>query len=266
MRSTPAASASSSSAKFSTSTSSNSVGMLRARCAHRRSQRTGRGDVVFLDQDRIEQTDPVVARRRRNARRIFAPGAIRARSCGCRERSRAVPRTASTWRAVVVAVPESDCRKFNAQRSALTSARAVRAKYTTASSAGVDDAPSARCQSIAQAGSSVRKQASNHGRPANTASSRVITRARRDGVDGNRSAVTSPLPMSSASARSTSRERSADGRYWAHAGSRIHDPVQDESQRRLAQRKAAAADRRCNSAARAPQRRTVRPASAGRSR
>ena len=81
-----------------------------------------------------------------------------------------VPRTASTWAAVVVAVPERVCRKLSALRSALTRAR-LRPSSRASTVPAATRVPSATCQWICTRGSSSRWQASNQGRPAITASS-----------------------------------------------------------------------------------------------
>src|SRR5690348_13081473 len=120
-----------------------------------------------------------------------------------------VPRTASAYCAAMVAVPDNVCRKFSAQRSAPTSVRALPRSSHTMPSASMR-APSSTRQSITVCASSSRKHAPNHGRPHTTAASRAITRARACACGGNRSAVTSPLPKSSASARRTSASTVAE--------------------------------------------------------
>ena len=59
-----------SSSRFSTSTSSSTFAFERARLAHGRGDRAGRGDVILLDQDRVEQTDAMI-RAAAAAHRVF---------------------------------------------------------------------------------------------------------------------------------------------------------------------------------------------------
>lgn len=80
-----------------------------------------------------------------------------------------VPATAATWRAVVVAVPDRVCRKFSEVRSALTRLR-LRPCRIASTVPAVTASPSATRQLMVTSGSSARWVASNHGRPAMTAS------------------------------------------------------------------------------------------------
>ena len=115
----------------------------------------------------------------------------------------AVPAMASTWDEVMVAVPDSSCRKFSAERSAVTNARAWPERRQITAPA-VARCPSWSSHSIWTEGSSRWKQASNHALPATTASSRQVSSARPWASAPSRSAVASPAPMSSAKARSMS--------------------------------------------------------------
>src|SRR5690606_11183725 len=109
-----------------------------------------------------------------------------------------VPATASTKRRVTVAVPDSNCRKLSAVRSAVSSTRA-RAMISHSSCPALTVSPSFTCQCTTAAGLSAAKAASNQAVPQITASSRVMTRPRASVSGAIRRAVRSPVPMSSAS-------------------------------------------------------------------
>ena len=169
IRSQPSASASSSCARVSTSTISGSAG-----CA----ARAARIAAVSEPAARTWFSFSITASYR--PMRWFCPPPQRtAYFCARRRPGRVlrvsrmvqpVPRTASTYAAVVVAVPDSVCRKFSAVRSAVTRARVRPDKVASTVPAGTRS-PSCTRQSMRTSGSSARWQASNHGRPATTASS-----------------------------------------------------------------------------------------------
>src|SRR5690606_26856924 len=113
-----------------------------------------------------------------------------------------VPSIWATQAAVAVAVADRVCRKLSAQRSALTSDRASPCRRHSGWSA-TTACPSSTSQSILTSASICWKQASNQGRPAMMACSRQMTRASTRVSAGNRSALRSPPPMSSANAAAT---------------------------------------------------------------
>ena len=202
MRSTPACSACSSSSRFSTSTSSGRSG-----CNWRAADTAAAmlpAAMMWFSLIRIASYRPM--------RWLWPPPQRTAYFCARRRPGMvlrvsstrtAVPATAATWRAVVVAVAESSCRKLSAERSAVTSGRAWPDKLQI-NVPGATWSPSLAFQSICTEGSSRRKQASNQALPAITAASRQVSRACARASAGSRAAVASPWPRSSARARSTS--------------------------------------------------------------
>ena len=117
-----------------------------------------------------------------------------------------VPATACAWRRVVVAVPDSVCRKFSAQRSPVRMARAgPRNSHSVAPAA--TRSPSRARQSTLTRGSICRKVSASQAEPQRIISSRVISVARAWVSAGMSAVVTSPGPMSSASARATSSDK-----------------------------------------------------------
>src|SRR5262245_42650481 len=108
-------------------------------------------------------------------------------------------------------MPESRARKLSAVRSAASCARAgpaIRSKDAPAGAA----LPSARARSQTSAGSTSSNAASASARPHTTSGARAsITASQRASLESTAALVASPVPTSSASARSRSGSQLARG-------------------------------------------------------
>ena len=133
--SAPASSASSTSSSVCASTSTRRPGGALARARDRRRDAAGQPDVVVLDQDRVEQPEAVVGRRRRRDG-VFLERSQRRRRLPRVEHVMRPAAASTNWR-VRVAMPDSRCRKLSAVRSPTSSARArARRRRAISSPAG----------------------------------------------------------------------------------------------------------------------------------
>ena len=179
---------------------------LRAR-VHGLGEAAGEGDVVLLDQDRVVEAHAVVAPAAGEHRRLLQRRAAPASSCACRGSRAPVPATASTKRAVSVATPERWPRKLSAVRSAASSA-AARAAGEERPRPGPPRATGPRRRALSTSSTPHwRIVSATTSRPKTTPGCFCTIRARPRAPSGTvASAVTSPAPMSSASARATISE------------------------------------------------------------